>query len=163
MRLRRFRLLAAAMLLLMPVAAWGHGIIVNVDLNAAGTKLVTDLSVYADRDITAVTNINESLGYEQDDDVPGFDFSGNVLAQGGVISLKVIGPTYFWNPTSQLQATTTGSIVLDSLFYYAPPAGGAGPWANRPPDRPRSPARGRSLSTTRACRRARITITPPTI
>ncbi|HKD36419.1 MAG TPA: autotransporter-associated beta strand repeat-containing protein [Pirellulales bacterium] len=128
MNLRRiflFLLLAAA--LCGAPTAFGHGVTVNVDLSADGTKLITDRPVYADRDITAITNIDQSLGYDQDDDVPGFEFSSNVTGIGGVISLKIVGPTHLWNPTSQLQATTTSSVLLDSLFYFAPASGGQGP------------------------------------
>lgn len=108
-------------------AAAGHGVTVNVDLSADGTRLIVDRPVYADRDITAITNLDQSLGYDKDDDAPGFEFSGNVLARGGVISLKIVGPLHFWNPTGQLQAQTSSSVVLDSLFYFSPAAGSVGP------------------------------------
>ncbi len=119
--------LALTVLTLLAPPAWGHGVTVNVDLNAAGTKLVIDRPVYADRDITAISAIDQSLGYDQDDDVPGFEFSSNVQALGGVVSLRVVEPTHFWNPTNQLQAKTNASVVLDSLFYFVPPVGNIGP------------------------------------
>jgi autotransporter-associated beta strand protein len=120
-------LITAAVASLIAAAAFGHGVTVNVDLNAAGTKLVVDRPVYADRDVTAITAIDQSLGYDQDDDVPGFEFSSGVQALGGVLSLQVVEPTHFWNPMSQLQATTNTSVVLDSLFYFVPAAGSVRP------------------------------------
>jgi autotransporter-associated beta strand protein len=126
MNLRRILLIISAVIA-VPAAASAHGVTVNVDLNAAGTKLILDRPVYADRDVTAITNLDQSLGYDQDDDVPGFGFSSAVLSGGGVISLRVVGPTHFWNPTSQLQASSTSSVVLDSLTYFAPATGGNGP------------------------------------
>jgi autotransporter-associated beta strand protein len=119
--------LTLTILISMAPPAPGHGVTVNVDLNAAGTKLVVDRPVYADRDITAITAIDQSLGYEQDDDVPGFEFSSRVQALGGVVSLRVVEPTHLWNPANQLQAQTNASVVLDSLFYFVPPAGNIGP------------------------------------
>jgi hypothetical protein len=86
MNLRRILLALTAVLCGAPVAR-GHGVTVNVDLSADGTKLITDRTAYGDRDVTAITNIDQSLGYDQDDDVPGFEFSSTVLGAGGVISL----------------------------------------------------------------------------
>ena len=78
MNLRRF-LLTLMAAVGVPATALAHGVTVNVDLNADGTKIIIDRPVYADRDITAISNIDSALGYDQDDDVPGFEFSGNVL------------------------------------------------------------------------------------
>src|SRR5947209_7531125 len=83
MKSRRILLIITAVSA-VPAAASAHGVTVNVDLNAAGTKLILDRPVYADRDVTAITNLDQSLGYDQDDDVPGFEFSSNVLGSGGV-------------------------------------------------------------------------------